>query len=78
MKATTDDLLDALREAMTPDVGAEDAFTGPELEARMGSRYRTKAALRGLLVAGRAEVVTVRRQAIDGRLMTLKGYRLKR
>ena len=77
MKVTQNELLDALRDALTkPSDG--DGFTGPELARMMGCHAAAaRDALRVLAAQGRLEVVTVHRAAIDGRTMTLRGYRLK-
>lgn len=77
MKVTQDDLLDALRQALTTPVAGE-GLTGPELAQAMGCSISTaRDALRGLQAEGRLEVVNVRRQRIDGRTMMVPAYRIK-
>ena len=77
MRATTTDILDALREAMTVPAG-HDAPTAGELAAATGQGIqRVREALKGLLDAGRLEVVVMRRPALDGRMRVVPGYRMK-
>jgi hypothetical protein len=76
MKITQDDLLDALRWALTSTEG-EVGMTGPELADAMGcTQAKARDALRRLAGEGRLAIVTLKRQALDGRTMTIKGYRL--
>ena len=79
MRVTTDDLLEAMRVAMAQPDADEDGLTGPELMAKLGmGRPNFTRCLKQMLATGRAEVVTVQRKGMDGRTMTLRGYRLKR
>ena len=79
MRVTQGDILDAMRAVMLTPEAASDGLTGPELMARMGvGRPAFTRCMRQMLGDGRAEVVTVRRPAMDGRQMTLRGYRLKK
>lgn len=74
---TQDEMLAALHEAFQAPQGT-DALTGPELARLMGCHENgARRALRVLIADGGWEVVTVRRTALDGRVMTLKGYRPK-
>ena len=78
MKATTDDLLEAMRAAMTQPDADEEGLTGPELMAKLGmGRPNFTRCLKQMLAERKAEVVTVQRKGMDGRTMTLRGYRLK-
>jgi len=78
MKVTTDDILDALRTALRA-APKGDGFTRPELARQLGvSPMRAGEAIRALLAEGRLEMVLVNRQGLDGRTMTLKGFRLKK
>jgi len=77
MKVTQDDLLDALRQAMTVPASG-DAPTVGELAAATGRNVQVvRASLKALLDAGRLEVVTMRRPALDGRMRVVPGYRMK-
>lgn len=78
MRVTQDDLLDALRSALTT-APSDDGFTGPELARTMGcGENKVRQALRALLSEGRLDVITLRRQGLDGRAMSIKGYRLRK
>ncbi len=77
MRVTQDDLLDALRDALKA-VPAGEGHTGPELAQMMGcTALRCRQALLAFQQQGRLEVVTIKRTALDGRQMTLRGYRIK-
>jgi hypothetical protein len=78
MRVTQDDLLAAIRDALARPV-AGDGFTGPELARKFGVRDNAaRDVLRVMMAEGRLEIVTLKRQGLDGRQMTVRGYRLKR
>lgn len=78
MNVTENELLDALREALLPTVGTDDALTGPELQAKLGkSDDVVRRALRVAMAEGRCEVVKVTRVRLDGIPTRVPGYRLK-
>ena len=78
MRVTQNDILDAIR-AATRAFPAGDGFTRPELARKLGvSTLKAGDVLRVMLAEGRAEIVTVQRPALDGRTMTLRGFRLKK
>lgn len=76
---TTAEILAALATAATghgPSVGPADAHTGTEIRAAM--RWTTiafKREMTRLKVAGLIEVVRVTREAVDGRMANVVGYR---
>ncbi len=77
MKVTTDDLLDALKQALAkPEHG--DASTVADIVAATGQHEkRVRDGLRLVMAEGRLEVVKVFRPAIDGRMAKVAGYRIK-
>lgn len=74
---TEAEILEALRESMdNPDLGPADAFTRNEIAEAMGwSLDRTSAHLLAVKRQGQLEVVTVKREALDSRQMSVPGYR---
>ncbi len=81
MQISQDELLDALRDAMTPkegDVG-EGFRTVQELAAatKGTSDEKVRKGLKALSDQGRLEVRQVRRQAIDGRYTSVPAYRVR-
>ena len=78
MRVTTDDLLDALRDALTVKPG-DDAPTSLELQAATGlAERKLRRALAAVQAEGRLEVVMVRRVDLAGRVQSVPGYRLKK
>jgi Mn-dependent DtxR family transcriptional regulator len=56
-----------------------DGFTVLELSAAMKvGQHPARAMVRRLAQIGMIEIVDVRRRALDGRLMRVKGYRIKK
>lgn len=75
---TQNDLLDAIREAMTRPGESGDGFTSVELASASGKSVRViLAALKQLIGSGSAEVVTLRRQKVNGVWANQPGYRIK-
>lgn len=76
MKVTTDDLLDALREALGGP--SEEGSTVHEICAATGwGPTKVRAELGNLHRAGRIEVVRVKRPVLDGRIQSIPAYRIK-
>lgn len=75
----TDELVDALVEAMgTPTTTPDGFFTVRELARESGRREeRVRRALQVLADEGRLEVQRVRRHALDGRLGVVPAYRVR-
>ncbi|HET8771057.1 MAG TPA: hypothetical protein VFM71_08735 [Gemmatimonadaceae bacterium] len=75
---TTAEILEALSRAGGPtDAEAADAHTSAEIRAAMGWSPSTfSLEMKRLKAAGKLEVVKVRREALDGRLARVVGYRL--
>lgn len=73
------DILDVLRDALnTPPEGPEGAYTTDELSEATGMHIRPlRELLKTLLKKGEAEVVRVRRTAIDGRNALVPAYRIR-
>lgn len=78
MRVTQADLLSALRDALSrPPKG--DGVTTTEIAEQMGIRApAVREVLKVFAASGKLEVVTLHRPAIDGRTMTLRGYRIKK
>ena len=77
MKVTTDDLLDAIREALTKPEGG-DWPTANELADGTGiSLARVRKSLRKVANEGRLEVRQVYRPDISGRQVMVPAYRFK-
>lgn len=75
---TQNDLLTAIRDAMTRPAELGDGFTGPELATASGKTIATvREAIRQLIVAGTVEPTRVRRQRMTGVWANEPGYRLK-
>ena len=77
MSITTDDILDALRDALGQP-NADGAHTVQEICEIMGcGATATRKALIAMQKAGRLEVIRVRRVALDGRTCSTPAYRVK-
>lgn len=75
---TQNDLLDAIRDAMTRPAESGDGFTGPELASASGRSIDVvRTAIKQLLGSGIVEAVRVRRQRMTGVWANEPGYRLK-
>lgn len=74
---TESEILEALREsAGNPNLGPVDAFTRGELRSAMGwGLNRTTAQIFALRKKGAVEVVSVKREGVDGKHYTVSGYR---
>ena len=78
MKVTTDDLLDALRQALTQP-GGEEGETVAEMAARTGLAVSAIRKGLGVLIAkGEWEALRVKRTDISGRSASTPAYRIKR
>ena len=74
---TTDDLLDALREAMG-QTDSGDGRTVQEISSATGWATTTvRKHLGSLHREGRLEVVRVKRPCLDGRLASIPAYRIR-
>jgi hypothetical protein len=77
MRVTQDDLLDALRAALTKPANSDGA-TVQDLTLAMGcSEGKARKALKGLAQQGRLEVLKVYRPSLDGRMFSIPAYRIK-
>ena len=77
MQITQDDLLEALRAHMAQQLGGEEGMTVSELSGKLSqSDERVRRNLKALLAQGKAQVVSVRRTDMAGRMMSVPGYRL--
>lgn len=76
---TENELIEALRSAMAGgDAGPDDAHTVMEMCELTGhGQMFIRKHLKLLLNSGRAEMVRVNRQSIDGRIQRLPAYRIK-
>lgn len=73
---TPNDILDALRDAMTKAPDSGGGFTVAELQPALGcSKEKARATMAALIRAGEVEIVQVRRQRYDGVWVTQKGFR---
>lgn len=74
---TENELLEALREAQTPD-NPEGAMTTSEISDAMGivDLRRVRARIAKLMILGRAEHVRVKRRKLNGVVATTDAYRL--
>jgi translation initiation factor 2 alpha subunit (eIF-2alpha) len=78
MKVTTDDILDAILEAMNTHV-TEEGSTITELCSQTGYGVdKVRKAVKDLLVQGKWEATRVRRTDMSGRMVVVPGYRVKR
>jgi hypothetical protein len=76
-RITTNEVLEALQAALVPRASG-DAPTGPELIAGLNVCYNVGCRIiKEKLEDGTLERVRVKRIRIDGRPMTLTGYRLR-
>lgn len=73
---TRDDLLDALRDAMSKPPTGEDGFTVEDIRPLLGcAKEKARVLMATLLRAGEIEMVPVRRQRYDGIWVTQRGFR---
>lgn len=76
VKVTTDDLLEALQQALGPGDG--EGTTVSDLCRETGANENmVRRKIRDLIAAGRCEVVRVRRTDMAGRHTRVPAYRLK-
>jgi DNA-binding IclR family transcriptional regulator len=74
---STDELLDAIQNALGP-VGGEDAWTVGDLCEKTGfGRTKVTSVLKALSREGRIEVTRTRRMGIDQRMASVPAYRLR-
>jgi len=76
---TENELVEALRSAMgSQDEGPTDARTVQEIVNTIGRSERfVRDNVRKLIAEGRAELVRIKRPAIDGRIQSVPAYRIK-
>lgn len=78
MNITTDDLLDAIREALAQS-GGEEGETVTEMSVRTGLRDEyIRRGLKVLIAKGEWEAIRVRRPDISGRVSVVPAYRAKK
>lgn len=75
---TTDDIRQAILDAITTSTVTEEAATTPEIAAAAGKPDLViRAELRKLFAEGRLEVVRVPRLCLDGTTRRVPAYRVK-
>lgn len=77
VKITTDDLLEALQDALSKPSDGEASTVSDIMDATGRSSALVRKSLQVLAREGRLEVVQVRRPSLDGRLVPVPGYRIK-